>query len=175
MSVVPQLPPLGEEVLWDLFCRAEEIGLRLEVTDTGITWETLPGLKHQEHMAAIFGSVQPVESHAGGCECYRALDLAIRLPDGTVKRPDVSIFCRRPLEEEGFVHAVPEAVIEITSPGYEQKDLQIGPPIYLRNGIREVLVLDRRSSTVHHWRSSQATTYASPVLITLLCGCKVTV
>jgi Uma2 family endonuclease len=168
------LPPIPDAQLWDLFCRAEEIGLRLEMTDAGIIWETLPGLRHQELMRSVLQSVQPLEN-SGDCECYNAFDLAIRFPSGVAKRPDVAIFCKRPAEEEGFVYSVPEAVVEITSPGYEQKDLESGPRLYRSNGVKDVLVLDRRTGEVHHWTGSGKATKPSPSLFILSCGCSVTV
>ncbi|AIE86841.1 hypothetical protein [Fimbriimonas ginsengisoli] len=36
------LPPVSDKQLLDLFARAEEIGLLLELTDGGITWEPWP-------------------------------------------------------------------------------------------------------------------------------------
>ncbi|RYG26245.1 Uma2 family endonuclease, partial [bacterium] len=93
----------------------------------------------------------------------------------TVKRPEVSIFCARPPEDEGFVHAVPEAVVEITSPGYEDKDLVHGPPLYLRNGVKDVLVLDRRDGMVHWFAPEGKTTHPTPTDFELSCGCRVTV
>jgi len=169
------LPPISDEQLWNLLCRAEEIGLRLELADSGIVWETLPGLRHQELMTAVFQSVEGLKSGGRDCECYRAIDLAIRFKDGTAKRPDVAIFWKRPADEEGFVHAVPEAVVEITSPGYEHKDLESGRLIYLANGVKDVLVLDRRTQQVHHWGPQGHVTLPSPSRFALACGCSVKV
>ena len=92
-------------------------------------------------MATILESVEPSST-----DTCKAFDLAIRLSSGVAKRPDIAIFSRRPLEEEGFVRMIPEAVIEITSPGYGGKDLISGPPLNLANGVKDVLVLDRRSN-----------------------------
>ncbi|MEZ0325136.1 MAG: Uma2 family endonuclease [Fimbriimonas sp.] len=173
-AIARRLPPLEDERFWDLMSRAEEIGMRLEMDAHGIVWEMLPGLRHQEIAAAVYLSVgsNPQDKD---CECYRALDVAVRFPDGTVKRPDVAIYCHRPKQEEGFVYEVPEAVIEITSPGYEEKDLVTGPPIYLANGSKDVLVLDRRSAEVHQWDRSGHRVMQSPTVVPLACGCKVTV
>lgn len=168
------LPPIEEGKLWDLMSRAEELGLRLEMTDVGIVWEAMPGLRHQEISVAIYGAVRPA-SDGGACECYRALDVPIRFPSGVVKRPDLSIFCRRPSEDEGFVHAVPEAVVEITSPEYEGKDLASGPPLYLANGVKDVVVLHRALGEVHHWTVAASRKLLSPATIKLTCGCEVTV
>jgi hypothetical protein len=35
---------------------------------------------------------------------------------------------------------VPEAVIEIVSPGYTEQDLSINPPWYLSQGVKDVLI-----------------------------------
>jgi Uma2 family endonuclease len=168
------LPPIADDQLWDLFCRAEEVGLRLEATSDGITWEVLPGLRHQLITAAILQSIEPSNAVVK-CECSKVFDLAIRFPSGVAKRPDIAIFCCLPLEEEGFVRMVPEAVIEITSPGYEDKDLISGPPLYLANGVKDVFVLDRRTGEVHRWNQSGHTVNLSPTTFTLLTGCRLTV
>ncbi len=168
------LPPIEGDKLWDLMARAEELGLRLEMTDVGIVWEAMPGLRHQELAVSIYSAVQP-SGDASGCDCYRALDVAVRFPSGIVKRPDISIFCRRPLQEEGFVDAVPEAVVEITSPDYEAKDLVSGPPLYLANGVKDVVVLHRSRGEVHHWTLTGSRKLPSPATISLTCGCRVTV
>ncbi len=167
------LPPIEDEMLWDLLHRAEEIGLRLEVTDSGIVWEVAPGFLHQDLAVTIYSGIQP-DPRATGCECVRALDVYVRFPSGLVKRPDLSIFCRRPEQEEGFVRMVPEAVVEITSPGYEAKDLVSGPPLYLANGVKDVVVLDRGRGEVHHTDMAGTRVHTSPVTLALACGCSVT-
>lgn len=54
-------------------------------------------------------------------------DVYVSFPDGSLKRPDISIFCQEPAEEEEAITLVPEAVIEIVSKGFEAKDFEIGP------------------------------------------------
>ncbi len=168
------LPHIEDAQLWDLFARAEEIGLRLEMTEAGITWEAMPGHRHQRLSFEIATSIRPVEG-SSSCACYSLQDVPIRFPDGTVKRPDIAIFCRVPEEEDGFIHSVPEAAIEITSPGYEDKDLVAGPHIYLRNGVQDVLVLNRNSMEVHHWTQTGRRMVVSPQRFELASGCEVTV
>jgi len=123
---------------------------------------------------AIFGAIQPGAA-GGDCEYYRVLDIYVRFPSGIVKGPDVSIFCRRPLDEEGFVHEVPEAVIEITSPESKGKDLVSGPPLYLANGVKDVVVLHRSKDLVVHWTVAGSRSLSSPATIALMCGCVATV
>lgn len=170
----PVVPPIDENQLWKLFASADEIGLRLELQISGITWETSPGLRHQELCFAVATSVQHAMSQAP-CRSHQVMDVAIRFPNGMVKRPDISIFCERPKEDDGFVHRVPEAAIEIVSPGFEAKDLVYGPPFYLEQGVLDVLVLDRTANQVHHFRPTSHQTYPSPRTFDLECGSSATV
>jgi Uma2 family endonuclease len=66
---------------------------------------------------------------------------------------------------------VPEAVVEIVSPGSERKDLEVGPPFYLSQGVVDVVVVDPRTSVVLHYRKSGLSRHLSPVNLTLDCGC----
>ncbi len=172
-------PPLREGIdegqLAKLIAFEEELGLRFELTDGGITWEASPGIAHQEIVYSVQKSLESLRKSDGDCECYQGSDIEIAFPDGSVKRPDVSVWCRRPDELEGFVHQVPEAVIEIVSPGYEAKDLVHGPPIYMRNGVHDVIVFDRKKAEVHHWTAKDHQILASPSTIRLSCGCQVVV
>lgn len=59
-----------------------------------------------------------------------------------MKRPDISLFCREPDEQDEAIRLVPEAVIEVVSAGYEAKDLEIGPRFYLTQGVKDIIVFD---------------------------------
>lgn len=166
---------MDEERMARLLAFGEEIGLKFELTDGGITWETYPGIAHQEIVYNVQTSLQRGDAQGTNCDCYHGADVDLVLPDGTVKRPDVSVWCKRPSELEGFVHEVPEAVVEVVSPGYEAKDLVHGPPIYLRNGVKDVIVLDRAKGEVHHWTPEERRTVTSPFTFDLVYGCKITV
>ena len=61
-------------------------------------------------------------------------DVYVSFPDGSLKRPDIAIFCREPDEEDEAIKLVPEAVIEIVGKGYEAKDLELAPQFYLSPG-----------------------------------------
>jgi Uma2 family endonuclease len=100
----------------------------------------------------------------------------IQFPNG-LKRPDISILCREPSEEEqdSALTIIPEAVIEVVSKGYEAKDLEIGPPFYLSQGVKDVIVFDPLTLLVLHVRKDRTTRQVSPVIIDLECGCKVSV
>ena len=103
--------------------------------------------------------------------CVHIADVYISFPDGSLKRPDISVFCREPDEEEEAVSLVPEAVIEVISKGYEAKDLEIGPRFYLSQGVKDVVVFDPYTLLVLHVRRDRVTRQVSPVEIELECGC----
>ena len=67
---------------------------------------------------------------------------------------------------------MPEAVIEVVSKGYEAKDLKIGPPYYLAQGVKDAVVFNPYTLVVLHVRQDQAARHISPVEIEFLCGCR---
>src|SRR4029453_15978225 len=105
----------------------------------------------------IRATIKPQD--AARCACVHAADVYIQFPDGSLKRPDISIFCREPddKEQEEAITLVPEAVIEVVSKGYEAKDLEIGPRFYLSQGVKDVVVFDPTTLLVLHLRRDGAT------------------
>ncbi len=158
----------------DLFLKANEIGLRLEMTAGMPSWETQPVLVHQETVDVIRASIRR-SSGESECGCVHYADLYVEFPDKSLKRPDISIFCRRPIELTTAVTLVPEAIIEIISQGYEVKDLEINPPFFLSQGVKDVIVLDPTTKFILHARKDGKKTYTSPQEFRLECGCVVTV
>ncbi len=160
----------------DFFIQADNAGVRLEIINGIPTWEMLPNLTHQEAIDRIRESLCPSPgSDQRQCQCLHYSDLHIKFPDGSDKRPDISIFCQRPSETEYAVTEVPEAVIEIISRGYEKKDLDLGPPFYLAQGVRDIVVFDPYTKQVIHFDAEGKREYQSPVTLALQCGCNVTV
>ncbi|MFP4306908.1 MAG: Uma2 family endonuclease [Desulfococcaceae bacterium] len=156
------------------FIKAEELGIRLEVVSGLAIWEPHPVWKHQKAVDRIRASIRPTPGNSGEgtpCGCIHAADIYVQFPDGSLKRPDISIFCQEPDEEEEAVRLVPEAVVEVISKGYEAKDLEIGPRFYLSQGVKDVLVFDPYTLLVLHVRRDGAKRLVSPVAISLECGC----
>jgi Uma2 family endonuclease len=158
------------------FLRADELGIRLEIVGGLPIWEPHPLYKHQKAIDRIRATIAKTPSSSGSkeieCACIHASDIYISFPDGSLKRPDIAIFCREPEEEEEAVTLIPEAVIEIVSKGYEAKDLEIGPHFYLSQGVKDVIVFDPYTLLVLHVRRHEVTRQVSPVEIVLECGCK---
>ncbi|HZS07493.1 MAG TPA: Uma2 family endonuclease [Blastocatellia bacterium] len=154
------------------FLSADELGVRLEIVGGLAIWEAHPVYKHQKAIDRIRATIRPADQNSSACECIHASDVYVSFPDGSLKRPDISIFCREPEEEEEAITLVPEAVIEIISKGYEAKDLEIGPHFYLSQGVKDVVVFDPYTLLVLHVRRDGAERKVSPVEIALECGCK---
>ena len=112
--------------------RAEELGIRLEIVGGLAIWEASPVYKYQKEVDRIRGSINKTKNSETGCECIDVADVYVQFSDGSLKRPDISIFCREPEELEDAIKQVPLAVIEVISKGYESKDLEISPPVYLK-------------------------------------------
>jgi Uma2 family endonuclease len=160
------------------FLRAEELGIRLEIVQGLPIWEPYPVYKHQKAVDRIRATIKTVDvssSTENRCPCIHTADVYISFPDGSLKRPDISIFCREPEEEEEAIKLVPEAVIEVVSKGYEAKDLEIGPQFYLSQGVKDVVVFNPYTLLVLHVRRDDVARHVSPVEIQLLCGCRCTV
>lgn len=157
-----------------IFLQASELGVRLEIVNGLPIWEAQPPYRHQKHVERIAQGIVKPDIGEPGCDCIHALDVFIEFPNG-LKRPDISIFCREPTDEEqdSALTLLPEAVIEVVSKGYEAKDLEVGPPFYLSQGVKDILVFDPVTLLVLHVRKERTKRHVSPVGIELECGCRV--
>ena len=120
-------PPLDRRLV-----QANELGIRLEVVGGLPLWEFSPARRHQQAVDRIRASIAPSDGEgASPCGCLHLADVYVAFPDGSLKRPDIAIFCREPEEQDEAITLLPEAVIEVVSQGSEAKDLEIGPRFYL--------------------------------------------
>ena len=153
---------------------AHDAGVRLEVHQGLPIWEFMPSPLHTMEAERIAESIRrPVEP--SDCGCHRYQDMTIRFPDGSIRRPDIAVFCQKPSPTQEATRTIPEAVVEVVSPGSEVKDLDISPPFYLLHGVKDVVVFDPRTGSVNHFRRDSRAHHPSPVEIALECGCSVTV
>lgn len=154
----------------------ENAGIKVEMVGGIPVWEAFPAFQHQARIFQIQSSIRPAVQGDVPCECHHASDVYIRFPDDSLKRPDIAIFCREPQEKKTAITMLPEAVVEVISPNYEGKDLQVGVPFYIRMGIKDILVLDPETNKVSHFRPSKSVVeHQSPVTLTLECGCQITI
>lgn len=171
--------PMGaanpQELLFHLM-QADEFGVKLEVVEGEFTWEFFPSPLHQDAINEIqFGIWQSRLANRSGCACYTLPDAYIEFPDGSLKRPDLMVFCERParIGREPLT-VVPEAVVEILSPKGEKKDLVVGPRFYLAQGVKDVVVVDPEGGVVHHFRRDGTRQLGRPSTLRLECGCEMT-
>jgi Uma2 family endonuclease len=135
-------------------------------------WEASPSPLHQMVVRTIERSIEPVPNDGGGCACYSLADTYFRLPDGSLVRPDIAILCRVPKRQREALTVVPAAVIEVVSPGYQAKDYDELPPIYLANGIPDVLVVDIERGTLTHITPEDRQEMPLPAVRLLSSGCR---
>lgn len=154
---------------------AEAADIKVELIQGLPVWEFLPSPLHTMRSKRIDRSIRPDPSSDQGCGCHSFEDMSIRFPDGSIRRPDISVFCRLPEETRESTTLVPEAVIELVSPGSEVKDLQISPSYYLSQGVKDVVAYIPETGEVRHFRRDGRRDLTSPVDIALECGCLVTV
>jgi hypothetical protein len=153
---------------------ADELGVRLEIVRGLPLWEAQPMVRHQravDRIRATISPTPPASNEGEGCGCVHLADIYVQFPDGSLKRPDIAIFRREPAEEDEAVRLIPEAVIEVVSRGFEAKDLEIGPPFYVSQGVKDVVVFDPHTLLVLHVQQQAVRRYTSPVDLSLLCGC----
>ena len=150
--------------------RAEELGIRLEFVAGLPIWEASPVYRHQKEIDRIRESITKT-NEADTCQCIHISDVYVEFADGSLKRPDISIFCREPDEQEEAVKLMPEAVIEIISKGYEKKDLEIGVPFYRSQNVKDIVVFNPYTMEVFHFKDGETRHLTSPVAIDFECGC----
>ena len=155
---------------------AAEAGIRLEYVGGVPVWEASPVYRHQKKVDAIRESIREKNGSDGeGCACISVADLSILFEDGSIKRPDISIFCSEPEEQDSVCTLVPNAVIEIISKGYEKKDMEISLPFYLKQKIADIVIFDPATNRVLHYREGELSERESPAELTFVCGCRLTV
>jgi Uma2 family endonuclease len=148
---------------------ADALGIRLEMVAGVPLWEASPVALHQFELDRIRASIGP--------EFFHASSSLFRFPDGSLKRPDIAILCATPSREEmkSALRQVPQAVVEIISVGYEEKDLRFAPGFYLQQGVQDILIFNPETLEVWHHRKNGVKGYLSPHQFVLECGCMVLV
>ncbi len=167
-------PTATQEEITHLLMAAEEVGVSLHQIGVTPIWEVLPSPLHQGVLRSIDRSVRRAEATGTDCGCYTLADTYLRLSDGSLLRPDLMVFCAQPPLTRAALTVVPEAVVEILSPRGEFKDLQLGPPHYLANGVKDVLVVDPETEIATHFRREGTTPRRRGDTVLLECGCEIT-
>lgn len=153
---------------------AYEAEVKLEMVEGVTSWEAMPSPRHQNAVTRIARSVAKLED-GSDCGCVPVPDVYVNFPDGSFKRPDIGIYCERIEDTDDATTQIPRAVIEVLSPGYEHKDLIVGPPFYIKHGVADVIVFDPKTGEGHHFSMDGTSAFRTPQTFTLKCGCMVTV
>lgn len=168
------MPIASDGFLEALILSADASLVKIERQGDLTTWEAMATPRHQRILGEIFESVRRVGGSGGDCGCHKYLDTYIRFADGSFKRPDLALYCVRPKDSDTATEEVPQAVIEIVSAGYEEKD-RLGLPFYLAQGIPDVVLYDPRTREVTHATPHGQTVHIAPIDLTFACGCAVTI
>lgn len=139
-------------------------------------WEFFPSPLHQSAVRDIDRSIKPGNGiSAKDSGCYTLQNAYLELSDGSLRRPDSMVFCPKPTGiSRKALTEVPEAVIEVVRPGSELKDLQLGPPNYLANGVKDVLVVNPETQQCVHLRRDGTQHLTRGTAMLLECGCEIT-
>jgi Uma2 family endonuclease len=166
---------LTEQELMQVMDQAQDAGIKLELHEGLPIWEFLPSPLHVIEAKRIERSVKPGGSGRGGCGCMAFQDMSVRFSDGSIRRPDISIFCETPPATQEATTIIPKVAVELVSPGSEVKDLELSPPFYLAYGVLDVIVFDPQTRAVTHFRRDGSRKLTSPTEIQLECGCAIVV
>jgi Uma2 family endonuclease len=160
-----------QQQLEKLILEADKIGVRLEIIGGLPVWETSPVYFHQIEIDRIRASIKRLET--ANSNCHHIAATLFRFKDGSYKRPDIAVLCATPKEEEmeSALEYTPQAVVEVVSEGYEDKDLRFAPNFYLAQGVKDVLIYDPRAKLVWHHRVDGVERYAVPQEFNLECDC----
>jgi Uma2 family endonuclease len=131
-------------------------GKRYEIIDGELYVSTSPHLQHQRTCHLIAHTLETWNEQT---------DLGVTYPSPGVifahdeaVEPDLVWISRerfdRIVGEDGKLHAAPDLVVEILSPGAtnEERDLDLKLKLYSRRGVREYWIVDWRDATVRVYR-----------------------
>ena len=134
-----------------LMAAADEIGIKLEMMNGLTVWSSSGTVLHQSAIDRIMKSMYYAGQHNTGHGCFFYYDIMVQFPDGSLTRPDISVFSKEPVEQTFAVTMLPDAVIEIISKDYEAKGREIGVPFYISQNIRDIVLLDPYTGEVLHY------------------------
>lgn len=150
----------GRRMSLDDFDKAEAVdGYNYELSRGVITVVDVPNRSHLfqvdviRHQLSIYRETHPDQIHtlAGSGECKILL-----AGDESERHPDVAVYKRPPDDDEDlWATWIPELVVEIVSPGSEERDYVDKRKEYLAFGIREYWIVDAEKEEVlvlRRWR-----------------------
>ncbi len=126
--------------------------LRREIIDGELFVTPSPIRRHQRAVARLTGALLAYEEHHGG-EVYPA-PMDVFFSDTNVVEPDV-LFLRHeslPGTDPEKIVAVPDLVVEVSSPSTRRRDLGLKKDLYERFGVAEYWFVDIEAERVEAYR-----------------------
>jgi Uma2 family endonuclease len=149
-------------------------GKRYEIIDGDLYMSRQPHWHHQQACGRIFAALDAWSRQTGAGEANLAPGVIFAEDDDVA--PDVVWIsqARRTtaLGPEGHLHAAPELVVEVLSPGgaNERRDREVKLKLYSRRGVLEYWIVDWRTQQIEVYQREQlalhlvATLYATDTL-----------
>jgi Uma2 family endonuclease len=135
-------------------------GTLAELIDNQLYMSPSPIFAHQKTVQEIFRKLCSEVSDKGRGEVIIApFDVYLDEVKNVVQ-PDIIVVLnenRRIIDEKGYIHGVPDILIEILSPNNKDHDLILKKDLYERFGVKEYWIIDpeSRASTVFELVSKQ--------------------
>jgi len=137
-----------------------ENGCRYEVVEGGLYVTPQPHWRHQFACGEIAYALITWSRRIGDGLTLEAP--GVILAEDEAVAPDLVWIARerveRVLREDGKLHAAPDLVVEVLSPGpkNEERDRDIKLKLYSRRGVREYWIVDWREQAIEVYRREQA-------------------
>lgn len=131
-------------------------GKRYEILDGDLYVTPSPTARHQIVSANLLSALADhVRAHGLGKVLTAPLDVIFA--EDTIAQPDLLFISneRLPILRE-WVHGAPDLVIEILSPGTQQRDRTLKRYLYARYGVRELWLVDPEARSVEVFRLDAA-------------------
>jgi Uma2 family endonuclease len=123
-------------------------GKRYEILDGDLYVTPSPSARHQKvSLNLVLALAQHVRAHGIG-EVFAA-PLDVILADDSIAQPDILFVVKDRLHiVRDVVHGAPDLLIEILSPGTQERDRTLKRHLYARHGSRELWLVDPEDKTV---------------------------
>ena len=131
-------------------------GKRYEIIDGELYMSRQPHWHHQRTCGKVFAMLEAWSVHTGAGEANLAPGVIFAEDDDVA--PDVvwisQARCATALGADGHLHAAPELVVEVLSPGStnERRDREAKLKLYSRRGVLEYWIVDWRTQQVEVYR-----------------------
>jgi len=140
----------------DLDTFPENDGKRYEIIDGELCVSRQPHFNHQKVCSRLCSKLQQWSEQSGNGEAVIAPGLVFAEDDDVA--PDVvwasSARLAKILESDGKLHAAPELIVEVLSPGAhnERRDREAKLKLYSRRDVQEYWIMDWRNRCVEVFR-----------------------